>query len=77
MDDALVGMAVTGQTITKNTSVSIALVVMLVGATIWATSAFTSTENRLMNVENDIKEIKDQQSLILQSIQARPANVLK
>jgi len=64
-------MAVSGQTITKNTSVSIGLIAMLVGATIWATSAFTSTENRLMNLENDMGEIKDQQTLILQSIQTK------
>ena len=58
-------MATTGQTLTKNTSVSIALVALIVGATMWITQAFTSTEARITGLESDINEIKVQQALII------------
>ena len=61
----LLAMAVNGQTISRNTSVSVALVAMIIGATVWVTTAFTSTEARLSNVELDIQEMKDQNTLIL------------
>lgn len=65
---ALLAVSSVGQTITKNTSVSIALVVMLIGATVWATTAFTSTEFRLSNMEDDIYEIKINQASILEAV---------
>jgi len=54
----LLGTAQVGQMITKNTGVSIVLVAMLMGATYFTAVTFTSTDNRLTNMEEDIAEIK-------------------
>ena len=68
MTALVMGTAQVGQLITKNTGVSVALVVMLMGATMWATTAFTSTENRMDNMEADISEIKSNQDVILEAV---------
>ena len=56
---ALLAVSQAGQTITKSTSVSIALVAMLMGATYFAGVTFATTDARLDNMEGDIKEIKE------------------
>ena len=66
---ALLATASVGQTITKSTGVSIALVVMLMGATYFAGITFASTNNRISNLEEDIGKISVQQADILKAIQ--------
>ena len=66
---ALLATASVGQTITKSTGVSIALVVMLMGATYFAGITFASTNNRISNLEEDIGKISVQQAAILKAIQ--------
>lgn len=57
------------QVITKNTGVSIALVIVLLGASIYATKAIVSTDLRLSNVEESIEMIESQQAIILKTVQ--------
>jgi len=66
---ALLATASVGQTITKSTSVSIALVLMLMAGTYFAGVTFASTDNRISNLEEGLEEISLQQTVILQAIQ--------
>lgn len=65
----LMFMAMTGQTITKNTGVSIVLVIGLVVATVAVTTAFNTVENDISNLKKDVNEIKVQQDKIYTFIQ--------
>lgn len=71
----LIGMATTGQTITKNTSVSIALVIAIIAATSYVTSTIANTGNDISNLQQDVEDIKDNQKEILKYIQGVDENM--
>lgn len=59
LSELAMATAQAGQTITKNTSVSILLVVMLVGATFTVTNIFNNMSNDIDNLKEDMNEIKE------------------
>ena len=65
-------IAAPGQTITKNTTVSLLLVVMLVGATMTITKTFTEVSNDIINLKEDVAEIKVHQAAVFEYIQRNP-----
>lgn len=65
----ILGMAASGQTISRNTGVSIALVIAIMGATAWVTKSITSTDLRLSGLETTVTEIREQQTEILDVLQ--------
>lgn len=72
LKETLLILATTGQTITKNTSVSILLVVMLLGGTVTITTLIRDMQNDLSSLENDVKEMKNRQDEIYQYVVGNP-----
>jgi len=64
----VLGTVAAGQTITKNTSVSIVLVIMLVAATITMTNLFNTVSNDINNLKADVGDIKLQQATIIEAL---------
>lgn len=62
----LMATAGAGQTITRNTGVSIALVLVLLGTAFWVGQKTTSTDFRLSGVEESIDKIEAKQQQILE-----------
>lgn len=68
----ILGMASAGDTITKNTSVSILLVVGLIAATITVTTLMRDVQNDVSNVKQDVEDIKSRQNEIYQYVTGNP-----
>lgn len=64
----ILGMAAPGEAITKNTTVSITLVIAIVGGVIIVTSAFNNMSNRLGNLEEDMQILSNRQEVIYKAI---------
>lgn len=62
IEKTLFAMAISGQTITKSTGISIALVLAIMAATAWITNAFNSTTFEIQIMQKDIEEIKNKQN---------------
>lgn len=72
----LLGMATTGQTITRSTSISIALVILIIGATITITTIFNNLKNDMANMQLQISEIQKDQEAIFEYIKDVPRSSL-
>ena len=66
----LLATAQAGQTITKNTSVSILLVVMLLGSAVTVTNIFNTVSHDIDNLKADVAEIREHQNTIIDYIKA-------
>lgn len=72
LKETLIAFALTGQTITRDTTVSILLVVMLLGATVTITTLMRDVQNDIANVNDDVAEIKSRQDEIYQYVIGNP-----
>lgn len=67
------GMIATGETITKNTGVSLALVLTIMGATIFVTNTYAHINAQLNQLTETVEQLQTNQAGILKALQNNDA----